>query len=603
MCGISGFNWEDKELGQKMSSCLVHRGPDASGIFTEPGITLAHKRLSIIDLAETANQPMHDSAGNLVIIFNGEIYNYLELRDKLQEYKFKTQSDTEVILAGYLKYGKDVVHKLNGIFSFAIWDRRDQSLFLARDHMGVKPLYYHHTKDKFVFASEVSSILTHDIPRKLDLESFNEYLRVLYVPEPRTMIKDIKKVPPGYYVTLRKGGLVVEKYYSPIPKVEKISFNEAKSKVRQTVEEAVQRQMVADVPVGVYLSGGIDSSSILAAASKVKKNIKTFSVGFDLDDVEESDKFNRDFELARETAKHFGAEHHELILNSRSVAESLEEVIGSMDDPISNPTAIAMYHLAKFSKQHVTVVLSGNGGDELFGGYERYRMSRRVDIIGRIPFIKYFLPIKIRKALEMSALDRLAQFEFEKDHRLSKVIKSDSFYPMDRVKGSFARYVSAGDKTESLMMADLQSWLPDQALLLGDKMSMQGSLEERVPLLDCEVVDLALSLPISYKVNPFETKKILKDAFKNILPGQLFKEPKRGWFSPGAKWLRREDIQSVVRKVLSPEYYSATAGLFKWGDIRKMFEDHIEKREYNLTILWMIITFQIWAKKHSIKYE
>lgn len=602
MCGISGFNWEDKELGERMNSCLIHRGPNAYGIFEDDGITLSHRRLSIIDLSDAANQPMTDNSGNLVIIFNGEIYNYKELKEELKEYEFRTESDTEVILAGYQKWGKDVVKKLNGIFAFAMWNKEERSLFLARDHMGVKPMYYYWNDNKLIFASEVTSILVHDIPRKLDLEAFNQYLRVLYVPEPKTMIQGVAKLPPGSWVILKNNELKVEKYYSPEIREEKRSYSEAMKSVRGAVNDAVKRQMVADVPVGVYLSGGIDSSTVLAAASKVKKNIKTFSVGFDLEDDEGKDKFNRDFELARDTSKFFGSEHYELTLTSKDVAESLEKVIGSMDDPISNPTAVAMYHLAKFSKQHVTVVLSGNGGDELFGGYERYRMSRRIDMVGKIPLVKHFLPKRFRKALEMSALDRLAQFEFEKDHRLSKVINSDFFHSMDQVKESFTRYTKAGDKTESLMMADLKSWLPDQALLLGDKMSMQGSLEERVPLLDREVVDLALSLPLSYKVSPFQTKKVLKDAFRSILPEQLFKEPKRGWFSPGAKWLRREDMQSVVRRVLSSEYYPPTASLFKWDDIKKMLEDHIEKREYNLTILWMIMTFQIWAKQHKI-YE
>lgn len=603
MCGISGFNWKDRELGEKMNSCLIHRGPDAYGIFEDDGITLSHRRLSIIDLSDAANQPMTDNSGNSVIIFNGEIYNYKELKEELKEYEFRTESDTEVILAGYQKWGKDVVRKLNGIFAFAMWNKEERSLFLARDHMGVKPMYYYWNDNKLVFASEVTSILAHDIPRKLDLEAFNQYLRVLYVPEPKTMIQGIAKLPPGSWAILKNNELKVEKYYSPEIREGKRSYSEAMKSVRGAVNDAVKRQMVADVPVGVYLSGGIDSSTVLAAASKVKKNIKTFSVGFDLEDDEGKDKFNRDFELARETSKFFGSEHYELTLTSKDVAESLEKVIGSMDDPISNPTAIAMYHLAKFSKKHVTVVLSGNGGDELFGGYERYRMSRRIDLVGRIPLIKYFLPKKIKAALEMSALDRLAQFEFEKDHRLQRVIQPKSFLPIDQVKKSFAKYIQTGDKTESLMMADLQSWLPDQALLLGDKMSMQGSLEERVPLLDREVVDLALSLPLSYKVSPFQKKKVLKDAFRSILPEQLFKEPKRGWFSPGAKWLRREDMQSVVRRVLSSEYYPPTASLFKWDHIKKILEDHIEKREYSLTILWMIMTFQIWAKKHSIKYE
>lgn len=602
MCGIAGFNWGGKELGEKMGSCLEHRGPDDSGVFADDGVTLSHRRLSIIDLSKSASQPMRDNDDELVIVFNGEIYNFKELREELSLwYMFKTKSDTEVILAGYKKWGKEVVEKLNGIFSFAIWDRKKQELFCARDYMGVKPFYYFFDGERFIFASEIKSILEHDIKRELDLEVFNQFMRVLYAPEPKTLIKGINKLPPGHSLTLQGKKLIVDKFYEPSLDTKDISYKEALSQVRRGVEQAVERQLVADVPVGVYLSGGIDSSAVLASVAKVRKNIKTFSVGFELSDDEEREKFNKDFELAESTAKYFGAEHHPLILSVEDIANNLEEVIGSIDDPISNPTSIPMALLSKFAKREVTVVLSGNGGDELFGGYERYRMSRRVDIIGQVPWVKNFLPKKIKGALQMSALERLAQFEFEKDKRLSRVVSRDIFKPMSSVSKYFAKYVDSSlDKTDTLMLADIRSWLPDQALSLGDKMSMQGSLEERVPLLDREVVDLAMSLPLHFKVTPFGTKKILKDAFRGVLPQELFKEPKRGWFSPGAKWIRREEIQKIFKKVLSPDYYASTESVFDWSEVSKMLEDHISKKEYNLTILWAILTFQIWAKKYSI---
>lgn len=599
MCGISGFNWKDEALGRKMSECLKHRGPDASGVFAEEGVTLAHRRLAIIDLSPEANQPL--AGGNLSIVFNGEIYNYKELKGELEaSHQFKTQSDTEVILAGYEAWGEGVVKRLNGIFAFAIWDGTRRKLFLARDHMGVKPLYYSWQDDKFIFASEVKSILAHDISRQIDIEAFNEYLRVLYVPEPRTMLKAVKKLPPGSTLSLEGGKLEINKYYAPQVRVEDVPYAEAVERVRKAVEEAAVRQLVADVPVGVYLSGGFDSSAVLASVAKAKKNVKTFSVGFELEEEEEKEKFNRDFELAAETARHFGAEHYPLTVSAKDVTENLERVIGSLDDPISNPTAIPMALLSAFAKKEVTVVLSGNGGDELFGGYERYRMSRRIDAIGKIPGAKYLLPQRIRAALEMSALERLAKFEFEKDTRLKPIIAPRYWKPMSKVTADFERFVDAtGDKTRDLMLADLKLWLPDQALLLGDKMSMLGSLEERVPLLDREVAELALSLPTRFLATPFATKKILKDAFRGILPEALYKEPKRGWFSPGAKWLRRPEIQAIARRVVSEQYYDGTKDLFDWKGVGKMLADHIEKREYNLTILWMILTFQIWAKANK----
>ncbi len=602
MCGIAGFNFKDKELGEKMGSCLEHRGPDDSGVFVDEGVTLFHRRLSIIDLSKSASQPMEDNDDELVIVFNGEIYNFKELKEELSLwYMFKTKSDTEVILAGYKKWGKKVVDKLNGIFSFAIWDKKKQELFCARDHMGVKPFYYFWDGEKFIFASEIKSILEHDIKRELDLEVFNQFMRVLYAPEPKTLIKGINKLSPGHSLTLQGKKLSVDKYYEPKLNIKSPSYKEVKEEVRNLVERAVERQLVADVPVGVYLSGGIDSSIVLASVAKVRKNIKTFSIGFELNDDEEREKFNKDFDLAERTAKYFGAEHHPLVLSVEDIAKNLVRVIESIDDPISNPTSIPMALLSKFANKEVTVVLSGNGGDELFGGYERYRMSRRVDVVGQIPWVESFLPKKIKGALQMSALERLAQFEFEKDKKLSRVVCKDIFKPMSSVSSTFAKYVDADlDKTDALMLADIRSWLPDQALSLGDKMSMQGSLEERVPLLDREVVDLAMRLPISFKVTPFSIKKILKDAFRDVLPKELFKESKRGWFSPGAKWIRRKEIQKIFKEVLSPDYYAPTSSMFDWSEVSKMLEDHISKKEYNLTILWAILTFQIWAKKYKV---
>jgi asparagine synthase (glutamine-hydrolysing) len=602
MCGINGFNFKDEELIKKMVAQTDHRGPDSTAVHLESGISLGHNRLAVIDLDPSANQPMIDSQGDLTIVFNGEIYNYLELKKRLQNtYSFKTKSDTEVLLAGYKVWGRDVVKKLNGIFSFAIWDNKKKILFCARDHMGVKPLYFYWNGSKFIFSSEIKSLLVHNIPKKIDQGSLNEYLRVLYVPSPRTMLKDVYKLPPGHLLMLQGKELHIEEYYRPMQRTKNISYGNAVKEVRRTVETAVKRQLVADVPVGVYLSGGIDSSVILAAASKLKKSIKTFSVGFELTDKEEAKKFNHDFELARRTAKHFGATHRAITLSATDVARELESIIGSIDDPISNPTAIPMAFLSRFAKKDVTVVLAGDGGDELFGGYERYRTSRRADVLGSIPGVKYLLPAKAKHVIDADALGRLELFEFEKDRRISRIITPRYFTSAESVKAEFERYTNASEnRTEALMQADLTSWLPDYALTLGDKMSMRGSLEERVPLLDREVVDLAMSLPLSHKVTVSQTKKILKEAFKDVLPRELLTQPKRGWFSPGAKWLRRKEIQEVVRRALSADYHEGTKEIFLWGELETMLDDHIVGREYNLTLLWAILTFQIWAKKYGV---
>jgi asparagine synthase (glutamine-hydrolysing) len=607
MCGISGFNWEDKEKVEAMVSCLSHRGPDAQGIYTDKNISLGHNRLSIIDLSPEANQPMYDQASEIVIVYNGEIYNFKDLKKELAgEYEFKTQSDTEVILAGYRKWGKKVVDKLNGMFAFAIWDKRDSTLFLARDHAGVKPLYYFWDGKKFIFASEIPGILTHDIPRKLDTDAFNHYLRVLYAPEPMTLIKNIYKLPPSHSLILKNGALTIEAHSQMEKKESHLSYGEAVSLLRKTTIEAVGRQLVADVPVGVYLSGGIDSSSVLFSMTQFRKEINAFSVGFELSDEQESKKFNEDLELAKETAKFFRVNHHTLLVSTKDVIKNFEEMSYHNSDPVSHPTSVAMMLLARFAKQKATVILTGNGGDELFGGYDRYRFALGGGYYQKLSrFLRAILNLhpQLAKLEHDHDVDLFARFMFEKDKKLSPVISPKVFKPGSFVKKYFQeKYLSRfkGDMAENFMRTDEVSWLPDYFFSLSDKMSMASGLEERVPLVDKELVAFSRSIPRSYKLDLFKTKKILKDAFRNDLPEALFNQPKRGWFSPGAKWFRDREFSVFAKRLLSSGYYDGTRGLFEWSEVETMLERHISKEEYNLTILWAILSFQAWAKKFSI---
>lgn len=607
MCGISGFNWKDENKIKKMVSALSYRGPDAEGIFLDDKVSLGHNRLSIIDLAESANQPMFDNEEELVVIFNGEIYNFKELKKDLESsYEFKTRSDTEVILAGYRKWGRDVVNKLNGMFAFAIWDKRDGSLFCARDRVGIKPFYYFWDGKRFIFASEIKSILQHDIPRSLNIEAFNRYMRILYSPEPETLIKNVFKLPPSSIVILKNNQLILKKYRQETVPISKISYRDAVLKTKDLIMKAVEKELVSDVPLGVYLSGGIDSSAILFSMSQVTKNIKTFSVGFKLEDEAEEEKFNHDFNLARRTAKYFGTKHFELKISSKEALEAFELMALHNDDPVSNPTSIPMLLLSRFAKKEVSVVLSGNGGDELFGGYDRYRMALLAYYYKKLPKpLRIVLDRhnKLSKLDYKSEVDLYAQFMFEKDLRLKMVLSPVVFKNDLGIKDFFdSKYFreSKDDVVKSIMSADRRSWLPDQALNLGDKMSMSGSLEERVPFLDNELVAFAESLPRSYKVGLSKTKKVLKDAFRQDLPSFLFNEPKRGWFSPGAKWLREKGFKVFAKDVLIPGYYDGTKDLFNWFEVQEMLDDHLDKKGYNLTILWALLTFQVWAKKYEI---
>ena len=596
-----------------------HRGPDASAVFSEDGISLGHNRLSIIDLSEKAAQPMKSFDEREIIVFNGEIYNFKELKDELSEfYPFRSDSDTEVILAAFRKWGADCVRKFNGIFAFAIWDRTKREIFLARDHIGVKPLYYYFDPSissgqaaKFIFSSEIKSILEHPIPRRLNLEAFSHYLRVLYVPEPLTMFEGIYKFPQASRGFYKDGKLKIEKYWDIQPgSYLPISKTDMEEELRNKIEQAVGAQLVSDRPLGLYLSGGIDSSVILSHMSKMRDGIDTFSVGFELKEKEQKEKFNADFELAKKTALFFGSNHNEVLIYPAEVFEFLEKAVWHMDEPISNPTAVAMLKLSEFSKKKVDVVLAGDGGDELFGGYERYRLSRLMNIFQKLP--RFFrsatvLNSKMRKLNTPLGIERFILFMFQKDAILNRVVSGQFFNP-DISKLFFEkRYfdVSAGGgpacgREEQLMNIDRQTWLVDFALMLGDKMSMANGVEARVPFLDKNLAEFAARIPLKFKVGFFNTKKILKSAYRGRIPDFLLNQPKRGWFSPGAKWLRMDEIRDKAKEALSANYYSETRHLFNWSELRQVFDKHLSGREYNLTILWAIVTFQIWAKKYNI---
>src|SRR3989344_3466313 len=352
MCAINGFNFFSSGLAQKMNTANRHRGPDDTGVFTEEGISLGSNRLKIIDLSEKAAQPMKSFDEREVIVFNGEIYNFKDLKKELQGfYPFKSESDTEVILAAYRKWGEDCVKKFNGIFAFAIWDRMKREIFLARDHNGIKPLYYYLDGGKFIFSSEIKSILEHEVPRRLNREAFNHYLRVLYVPEPLTMFEGIYKFPQASRALFKDGKLFIEKYWSAEPgNYIDISREHLEEELRNRLERAVKTQFISDRPLGLYLSGGIDSSVVLRNMAETHDSIDTFSIGFNLKESEQREKFNADFELAKRSAAFFGANHHEVLISPNEVWALFERAVWHMDEPISNPTAVAMLKLSEFSK-------------------------------------------------------------------------------------------------------------------------------------------------------------------------------------------------------------------------------------------------------------
>lgn len=610
MCAINGFNFSDRGLIARMNAANRHRGPDETGVFAEDGISLGVNRLKIIDLSALAAQPMQSFDGQEVIAFNGEIYNFKELKNELKSfYPFRSESDTELILAAYRKWGKDCVKKFNGIFAFAVYDRSRREIFLARDQIGVKPLYYYLEGGKFIFSSEIKSILEHEIPRRLNREAFSHYLRVLYVPEPLTMFESIYKFPQASRGFFKDGKLSIEKYWSAEPGNHiGISKEHVEEELRNRLERAVKAQLISDRPLGLYLSGGIDSSVILQNMAEARGSIDTFSVGFDLKESEQKEKFNADFELARRSAAFFGASHHEVLISPNEVWELLEKAAWHMDEPISNPTAVAMLKLSEFSKGKADVVLAGDGGDELFGGYDRYRLSLAASVFQKLPFFlrtPFNLNPRFKKLNTPAGVERFILFMFQKDAILNQAV-SPQFLDTGISKSFFEKKyfnkVSLDLKPEEVLMnIDRQTWLVDFALILGDKMSMANGVEARVPFLDKDLVEFALRIPLKHKIGLFDTKIILKSAYKGRIPNFLLSQPKRGWFSPAAKWLRIDEICNNAEEVLSEGYCLESREVFNWHGLRNIFEKHREGKEYNLNILWAVITFQLWASRFNIR--
>jgi asparagine synthase (glutamine-hydrolysing) len=604
MCGINGFTWNDRELIDKMNDTTKHRGPDGTGAYCADGISLGHNRLAIIDLRPEAAQPMTSADGTAIIVFNGEIYNFQELKKELADYPYKTTGDTEVILAAYQKWGTDAFTRLNGIFAFALWDETKKTLIVARDRGGIKPLYYHWDGKRLIFSSEIKAIFDHDIARELDRESLVHYLRVLYVPAPHTMFKHVKKLAPGHMITLQDGAFSMQSFVDPVYGA--YTGRVTDNALREVIDAAVMRQLVSDRPLGIYLSGGFDSSIILDSTSRVRSSINTFSVGFTLNADETPEKYNTDQTIARRTAEYYGATHHEVMLSSDEAAGLFESMVWHLDEPIGNPTAIPMMHLAQFTKPLATVVCGGDGGDELFGGYERYRLSLLSSYYRMLPSplraIGDRLNGTVAKLDTAPGVDRFARFLFQKDEVLNRVLQPGSDLGVTRrfFESTFFSGPIKGSFEKIFMDVDRQSWLIDESLMRTDKMSMSAAIEARVPFLDNEVVAFAARIPQSQKLTLTQSKRMLKRAFRGRLPEYLYSEPKRGWFSPAGVWLRHERFGALAREILSPSYCEATRNLFRWDEIESMLRGHQDSSEYHLTMLWALMVFQSWAKQYKI---
>ncbi|MCB0368527.1 MAG: asparagine synthase (glutamine-hydrolyzing) [Bdellovibrionales bacterium] len=609
MCGINGGYNIKKEVVQRMMNSTNHRGPDASGLEEVGRAIFGHNRLAIIDTSSLSNQPMVSPDGRHILVFNGEIYNFKSLRKDLPNWNFVSNGDSEVLLASLATWGEEAINRLEGIFAFAWYDKQEDSLILVRDQSGAKPLYYAGDKDTFLFSSELKGILSTLASPKLSIDAVSQFLHFNYVPSPQTFVEGVNKIRPGHLVRFSNGIVTSKRYFYP----NKPSLNKVdKSDIKSVIGKEVVSQLVSDRPIGVLLSGGLDSSIVLHHAASVEK-IKTFSTSFEMSKGAESEynKFNADAQIAKKTSEYYGCEHIDFKTTLGMIESELISVIEQLDEPISSPTQISQFLLNRFLRQEgVVVALGGDGGDELWGGYIRHTAVLTSQYFQKLPNIVQFVAktlypraTKLQQELgpEMHwGLTSLSQ-KYVNDIFKKKINRTADIKIVEQ------RYsedvVSNLSPIDSFMRVDRELWLADDALHRTDRSSMASGVEVRVPLLGLSVINFADSIHAESKFNPFITKKILRQAYKGVLPEHLFNQPKRGWMAPGAKWLRDSGIEEVVRSVLNDSYYNGLSSLINWDELQKLLTSHIEGRGYHLNPIWNMLVLQIWARKYSVKID
>ncbi len=560
MCGINGALYYDNDRPvaaqdlDRMRAAQRHRGPDAQGIWINGRVGFGFNRLAIIDLAG-GHQPMANDDGSVCLVFNGEIYNFLELRAELESHgwRFRTRSDTEVILRGWEQWGEECVHRLRGMFAFVLWDGRRQILFGARDRLGIKPLYYWAGSRGFVFASELKSLLEwREVPRELDETALEEYLRRRYVIAPRTILKHVWKLPPGHCFTVAGENLLVRRYWQlPEPSGRQVSEQEAVEEWTALMDETVRLHLIADVPLGAFLSGGLDSSTVVAWMARLGvRELKTFSIGYDAPESE--------LDYARQAAQHIGTEHHEIYLNPSEFRDLLPKTAWHMDEPVADEASLALFVLVQFTRREVKVVLSGEGADEIFGGYN-YQQQIAYERWRRYPGVA--LAACLAQKLPWPRLQRkmapLAQPLEARYQGVSKVFTSTETQSILRdppqpisasVAESYRRCPKAG-ALERMLFLDMATWLPDDLLVKADRMTMAASLELRVPFLDHKMVEFVWNLPADLKIRRGVGKYLLKRPASRLLPERLVYRRKAGFPVPLESWVRN-DLRDFVRDSL-----------------------------------------------------
>jgi asparagine synthase (glutamine-hydrolysing) len=624
ICGIYNHNGQavNKELLEKMNHTLVHRGPDGEGYFIESNVGLGHRRLSIIDL-EGGRQPMGNEDGSIQVVFNGEIYNFLELKKDLESkgYRFRTRSDTETIIYGYEEWGEDFVQKLRGMFAIALWDSRNQKLLLIRDRIGKKPLYYHFGKDRILFASEIKALLIDkSIPKEIDPMALDSYLSFGYVPSPLSIFKTIRKLPPAHIAVCRPGDFRVRQYWhlDMGNEASPQSEEEVLEELRALFDEAVRLRLISDVPLGAFLSGGVDSSAVVASMAGLigKEPVKTATIGF-------SDKSFDELEYARIVAKQYQTDHTEFVVNPDAL-EVLKDIVWHLDEPFADASAIPTYYVSKMARQKVTVALSGDGGDETFAGYiNRYYMNRLEDSIrkklphfmrknilepmGEIYPRADFLPKPFRLKRFLSNLSHTFEQAYFRDMSFyflpemkKKLYRSEfksaikDFNAFD-ILGDHFKVNQNSDITTRVQYVDIKTYLPEDILVKVDRMSMAHSLEVRAPILDHKLIEYVGTLPSSLKLKGKESKYIFKKMLKDRLPQNILYRKKQGFSIPLASWLRG-DLKDFVEETL---FFNKAGSnpYFNSEYINDLWRSHLSGRQDYAYPLWGLMMFELWQRR------
>jgi len=623
MCGITGFVRNDGKPADEallacMNEAILHRGPDEDGFYVNGSVGLAMRRLAIIDL-KGGQQPIHNQDRTAWIVFNGEIYNYLELREKLEKlgHTFYTNSDTEAIVHAYDQYGADCPNHLRGMFAFAIWNERDQELFLARDRVGKKPLLYSLVNGQLIFASEFSAMLLHpEVSRDIEPEALDYYLSFMCIPAPLTAYRAIRKLEPGHWLRWRKGEIEVQRYWQPdFTKKLAIDEEEAGERTVEILRDAVRVRLMSEVPLGAFLSGGIDSSAVVALmAQESSERVKTFSIGFDEQDFSE-------LHHARRIAEHVGADHHEFIVRPDAV-EVLPMLVEHYGEPYADSSAVPTYYVAKETRKHVTVALNGDGGDESFAGYERYvamgltEKYRRVPSFLRESVIKETInliptsPTKRSMARSVKRLldgvsrprvDRYTHWVSVFNDETKKPLYSPFFREQTLqadpagLLGMWFKRANGIGIIDAMLLTDQMTYLPNDLLVKVDIATMAVSLEARSPFLDHHVIEFAASLPQNLKLRRLTTKYLLKKVLRKLLPSENLNRRKMGFGVPIGHWFRGK-MQPFLREVILSDK-ALRRGLFQPETVRQLVELHTRgERDYSHQ-LWTLLMLELWFNR------